>query len=125
MKQVFLNLMINAVHAMAGGGTLTVRTGLEDSMTHASGDPSPEASLLQQVFLQQKMVSVSVIDTGCGIPKENIPKLFNPFYTTKTVGTGLGLSICHKIVDAHGGFIRVESEVGKGTMFTVYLPYEG
>lgn len=124
MKQVFLNLMINAIHAMPQGGTLTIRTRREEGMIPADRVEDAEAFLLQQVFLQQKMVSVTIQDTGCGIPKENIPRLFHPFYTTKTTGTGLGLSICHKLVEAHGGFIRVDSTVGVGSSFTVYLPLE-
>jgi PAS domain S-box-containing protein len=124
IKQVLLNLMINAISAMESGGTLTVRARMEEGMTPAGQMEKTESSLLQQVFLQQKMVSVAVKDTGCGIPKENINKLFNPFFTTKTTGTGLGLSICHKIIESHGGFMRVESQVGVGSSFIFYLPME-
>jgi len=79
---------------------------------------------VSHIFLNQKMAVVSIQDTGCGIPKENIPKLFHPFFTTKTTGTGLGLSICHKIVEAHGGTITVDSKEGLGTTFSIQFPLE-
>ncbi len=124
IKQVLLNLMLNAINAMEEGGTLTVRARVEEGMLPADQMLNPDQTLLQQVFLQQKMVSVSIQDTGCGISKENLHKLFTPFFTTKTTGTGLGLSICHKIVESHGGFMRVESQLGAGSTFILYLPLE-
>jgi|GEM_PF-836430 len=124
IRQVLLNLMQNALHAMEKGGTLTVVAKIEEGMLPANqGDPT-DLTLLQQVFLQQKMISIGIKDTGCGIPKENIHKLFNPFFTTKTTGTGLGLSICHKIIESHGGFMRVDSQVGTWSSFVIYLPLE-
>jgi len=70
------------------------------------------------------MVEISIIDTGCGIPEEDLQRIFDPFFTSKGVGkgTGLGLSVSHGIVEAHGGTIKVESTVGKGSAFRVYLP---
>jgi signal transduction histidine kinase len=67
-------------------------------------------------------VRLDVIDTGCGIPADQLPKLFRPFHTTKTNGHGLGLAIARKIVAAHGGTIDVQSEPGRGTQFTIRLP---
>jgi len=101
MGQVLLNLIMNAIQAMRQGGKLSVCLGSDSSH-----------------------VTVAVSDTGCGIPKENIPKLFAPFFTTKEVGegTGLGLTVCHGIVQEHEGRITVTSELGKGTTFTVTLP---
>jgi len=102
--QVFLNLILNAIDAMPDGGQL-----------HISCERTEE-----------HLVTV-VRDTGQGIPESRIDRIFDPFYTTKEVGegVGLGLSIVHGIVDKHGGRIRVESEEGKGTAFTVYLPLSG
>jgi two-component system NtrC family sensor kinase len=69
-------------------------------------------------------VQIEIIDTGCGIPAANLKRIFDPFFTSKEVGkgTGLGLSVSHGIIKAHGGAIKVESTVGKGSTFTIYLP---
>ena len=98
-EQCLLNLMINAEQAMPEGGTLTLIAQRDDSG-----------------------ICLDVIDTGCGIPAEQLPKLFRPFHTTKTNGHGLGLAIARKIVAAHGGTIDVQSEPGRGTKFTIRLP---
>jgi PAS domain S-box-containing protein len=98
IKRVFMNLATNGIQAMDNGGTLTVAT------RKAEG-----------------FVEVSFKDTGIGISKENMEKLFTPFFTTKAKGMGVGLSICKKFVENHGGNIEVESEIGKGTVFTVKL----
>jgi two-component system NtrC family sensor kinase len=102
--QVFLALMLNAIDAMEGKGQLTVRA-----------FRNPERA---------DEVVVSIADTGAGIAGEDIPKIFEPFFTTKQPGqgTGLGLSICYGIVQEHGGRISVESQVGYGSEFRVYLP---
>jgi two-component system NtrC family sensor kinase len=70
------------------------------------------------------MVVISIVDTGCGIPENNLQRIFDPFFTSKEVGkgTGLGLSVSHGIVEAHGGLIEVESKVGEGSTFRVFLP---
>jgi two-component system sensor histidine kinase AtoS len=99
MQQVLLNLIKNAMQAMSRGGVLTLQTG--------------ESS---------EGVWVSVGDTGGGIPQEQIARIFEPFYTTKKKGTGLGLMIVQRIVRAHGGKIEVESRVGQGTTFRIWLP---
>ncbi len=101
LQQVFLNLMINARDAMKGGGELTIST------------ESDELS-----------VKVNFKDTGHGIDKNNLKKLFKPFFTTKKTGegTGLGLSISENIVKQYGGVISVQSKKGKGAVFTVTLP---
>jgi two-component system NtrC family sensor kinase len=72
------------------------------------------------------MVEIAIVDTGCGIPEKNLERIFDPFFTSKEVGkgTGLGLSVSHGIVKAHGGLIEVESTVGEGSTFRVYLPLE-
>jgi two-component system, NtrC family, sensor kinase len=101
LEQVFLNLMINAIDAMPDGGTLTIRA------TMTSDDEA----------------GISVSDSGTGITPENISHVFEPFFSTKgTKGTGLGLAVSWGIIDQHHGTITVESEVNKGTTFTVKLP---
>lgn len=110
VKQVVMNMLVNAQHATEAGGSITVRTRVCD-YRFRGGDDVPA-------------VEVAIIDTGCGIPEGDLKKIFDPFFTSKEVGkgTGLGLSVSHGIVQAHGGVIRVSSVVGQGTTFTVYLP---
>jgi len=99
IQQVLVNLVKNASQAMTTGGTLTLQTG-ENS----------------------DAVWVSVADTGGGIPQEQLNRIFEPFYTTKKKGSGLGLMIVQRIVRAHNGRIELESHVGKGTTFRIWLP---
>ncbi len=101
IKQVILNIMMNGIQAMSGGGELRLGG-------HISEDG--------------KWVKIKIQDSGKGISSEHIDKLFDPFFTTKDGGVGLGLSIAHRIVDQHQGKIEVESELGEGTIFTVWLP---
>ena len=86
-----------------------------------------KAYITIRTFREDDIVNVQFSDTGVGIPPENLPRIFDPGFTTKGVGvgTGLGLSICFKIVQDHGGRIDVESEPGKGSTFTIKLPVEG
>jgi two-component system, NtrC family, sensor kinase len=107
MKQVFMNLILNAIQAMRDGGTLFIST------RPYSKDESGESGQ----FLQ-----VEIRDTGVGIPEENLQHIFDPFFTNKEEGSGLGLSISHQIVQEHGGYIVVESKLGKGTSFFINLP---
>ncbi len=99
VKQVLLNLMLNAVQAMASGGTLTLEA-------HAARDA----------------VTITVADTGPGIAPDVLPRVFDPYFTTKPGGLGLGLTIARRIVEAHGGALAVESEPGQGSRFSVTLP---
>ncbi len=103
LKQVFMNIIVNAAEAMHGTGTLTVTTGQSED---------------------QKGIWIEFADTGEGIPRENLSKIFDPFFTTKEVGkgTGLGLSTSYGIIEGHGGRIDVKSQVGKGTTFRIELP---
>jgi two-component system sensor histidine kinase HydH len=99
-SQVLLNLYLNAIAAMEErGGTLQVAL-------HAEGE---------------RQVRITVADQGCGIAKEDLPRVFDPYFTTKPAGTGLGLPIVQKIVEAHGGEVTVESEAGQGTQVTIRL----
>ena len=99
--------------ATESGGSIAIR-----SRRHPTPlSPEPGAAPID-------MIEVSVVDTGCGIPDDDLQRIFDPFFTSKDVGkgTGLGLSVSHGIVKAHGGTIRVESAVGRGSTFRVYLP---
>jgi len=107
LQQVFTNLFLNASNAMPQGGTLTVTTRATEA-----GEASSRG------------VEIQFSDTGHGIPPENLSKIFDPFFTTMPVGkgVGLGLSISYSIIQQHQGSIEVESQVGKGTTFTIRLP---
>jgi len=100
IEQILFNLIENAIDAMPEGGTLTIRTKRNEEFA---------------IF--------EVEDTGSGITAENLQKLYIPFFTTKPKGSGLGLPVCKKIIADHQGYIEVKSEVGKGSKFTVYLPF--
>ena len=102
LYQVFLNLGLNAIQAMPNGGTLAISTDKTDS----DGE---------------KRISISFVDSGIGISKDNIRKIFEPFFSSRKGGTGLGMSISHRIVKDHGGSIEIESEPGKGTEIKVLL----
>jgi two-component system NtrC family sensor kinase len=110
MQSVMLNLLLNALDATKRGDSIMVSTGIDT--------PGSGAGI--------QGVEIHVEDTGCGIPAENIDKLFDPFFTTKDVGqgTGLGLAVSSGIVQRHGGNITVQSTIGKGSTFTVWLPIE-
>ncbi|NMC64922.1 MAG: hypothetical protein GYA53_02125, partial [Acidobacteria bacterium] len=101
LQQVFINIILNALDAMPGGGQLTIQT-----------------------RQQEARAIIKITDTGLGIKPEHLPRIFDPFFTTKGIGkgTGLGLSISFAIVKEHEGQILVDSQVGQGTTFTIILP---
>ena len=103
IRQVFLNVILNAIQAMPDGGELGISTG-------------------RGALEGREGVMITIRDTGMGIPRENIQNIFQPFFTTKEEGTGLGLAISYGIVKEHGGSIEVESAVLQGTTFRVFLP---
>ncbi len=103
INQVLLNLYLNSIEAMNDGGVLTVDIKADS---------------------ESKRLMISVGDTGHGIDKKDLENIFDPYFTTKQSGTGLGLAIVHKIIESHGGEIRVESERGKGTTVMISIPYE-
>jgi PAS domain S-box-containing protein len=111
LEQVFQNLALNARDAMPDGGALEVRArnvALDDA--------------LAMPLAPGRYVKISVRDAGAGIAPENLPKIFDPYFTTKTTGSGLGLAVVHSIVTKHAGYVAVSSRVGVGTTFDVYLP---
>ena len=101
LKQVMLNLILNGLQAMPGGGTLTIEA--------ARGRDG---------------LMLAVADTGDGIPPEALPRVFDPYFTTKAKGLGLGLAIARRIIEEHGGKIEVESQPARGSRFSVILPLE-
>lgn len=104
LQQVILNMLLNAMQAMPDGGHLGIQT-----------------------RVSRDMVEIAITDTGIGIAPENLQKVFNPFFTTKEVGkgTGLGLSVSFDIIEKHGGTVKIESQLGRGTAFTIVLPMNG
>lgn len=103
LEQVFINLILNAMQAIKERGALYISTDYDS---------------------KRKGILIKFKDTGCGIAKENLKKVFNPFFTTYKDGNGLGLPICQMIINEHKGNISVESKIGKGTVFTIFLPIE-
>jgi PAS domain S-box-containing protein len=125
LQQVFMNITLNAYHAMPHGGELIIASGMTGIPVPALPDFAPPPASNPHVACDDRPgVEVRFSDTGCGIPQENLSRIFDPFFTTMPVGvgTGLGLSIAYSIVRQHGGTIGVESEVGKGSIFMVHLP---
>ena len=118
IQQMFLNLMLNAVEAMSEQGVLTVSM---ENIPTVSTSVINKMTYIQRQFLDEA-VRITVADSGEGVSEEELENIFTPFFTTKNAGTGLGLAIVQQIVDTHRGYIEVESEMGKGTRFIVYLP---
>ncbi len=117
LEQVLLNLAVNARDAMPRGGKLVIQIAVIDvDAVHVRSHPEARTG---------HFVRISNTDTGCGIPPENLPRIFEPFFTTKDIGkgTGLGLATVYGITKQHQGWIEVESAVGTGTSFHIYLPF--
>jgi len=113
-NQVILNLIVNARESMPHGGSILIETFLEDV--------KDDKDVLSDEIKSNKYVVISIKDTGTGIEKDIQDKIFEPFFTTKQSGTGLGLSVVYGIVKQHGGYIKLESDVNKGTTFKIYIP---
>lgn len=110
MSQVINNVVLNGIHAMPGGGQIYIHA--ENIVIGYNG---PELK-------QGKYVKVTIKDTGSGISKEHLPRIFEPYFTTKHTGSGLGLATTYSIIKKHDGHIEVASEIGKGTIFSIFLP---
>jgi PAS domain S-box-containing protein len=114
IQQALLNLFLNARDAMPNGGVLSVRSRVVSVDAHT---PSGFLS-----FKPGRYVLITVSDTGSGIPRDDQNRIFEPFFTTKDQGTGLGLSVFYGVIQSHAGFFDLESEIGEGTTFSIYLP---
>lgn len=110
LSQIFLNLIKNARQAIKKSGTITVRSGMAMNFKLKKGDR------------KQKLILVSVSDTGSGIDDDVLSHIFVPFFTTKVQGSGLGLAMTYQLLEKHGGDIAIETQKGQGTTFLVYLP---
>lgn len=111
LTRLFLNLVKNAAEAIEKKGKVEIITKIAPDyhLSHPGARPVP-------------LVAVEVRDSGRGFPPEELDRIFTPFYTTKARGSGLGLAICQKIVNDHQGFLKVESHLGEGTRFSVFIP---
>jgi two-component system NtrC family sensor kinase len=127
IEQVLLNLVRNAIQSMPGGGALTLQL---RSAAHAApprrliGRRADDPFRPPEPGPVRAFVEISVTDTGAGIREEDLERVFDPFFTTRREGTGLGLSISQGIIEAHGGYLTLTSQVGAGTQATVGLPVE-
>ncbi|RPJ06133.1 MAG: response regulator, partial [Spirochaetaceae bacterium] len=110
-KQVCMNLLINARQAMSKGGVVTL------AVRNRTIGEGFGFQIVPGIY-----VEIGIIDTGPGIPQENLSRIFDPFFTTKKEGSGLGLAICYSIIKRHGGHISVSSKPGEGTLFEILLP---
>jgi len=109
--QVFLNLIKNSIEAVDKNGEIMVNTKM-----------LTDFHLVEEGYKGGKMASVEIKDNGCGISKENMEKIFTPFFTTKARGSGLGLALSFRIIKEHGGFFKIDSTTGKGTVVSIFLP---
>ncbi|HKZ46593.1 MAG TPA: ATP-binding protein [Thermodesulfobacteriota bacterium] len=109
--QVFLNLIKNSIEAVDKNGEIMVNTRM-----------LTDFHLVEEGYRAAKMASVEIKDNGCGISKENMEKLFTPFFTTKAKGSGLGLALSFRIIKEHGGFFKIDSNPWKGTAVSIFLP---
>ena len=129
LKQVFLNLIKNAIQAIPDNPSPKISPPLSRSSIESekSGSPIGTVEISTRWITDYKLkdesaISIEIRDNGTGIQKEALEKIFNPFYTTKKDGSGLGLFLAYQIIAKHGGAILVESDLGQGTLFKVYLP---
>jgi len=113
ISEVIQNIIINAIQAMPDGGVMQLS---------AQNIYTPFRNLCDNYVSPGKYVKISISDTGRGIPKEHLSKIFDPYFTTKSTGNGLGLSVAYSIIKKHGGCIYADSKIGHGSIFNIYLP---
>ncbi len=129
--EVFINIILNAIQAIDGAGKITISTKLI-KLVKAISDMAkieivksdyPQVDI-QEILLEKgsKVIELEISDTGQGMSSNIIDQIFDPFFTTKINGTGLGLSLVKNVINKHGGIIQVQSQVKKGSKFTIYLP---
>jgi signal transduction histidine kinase len=124
LRQVFLNLVLNAVDALPKGGTITIALAPSDASSEAGGNrPAGDDSLDGSgTGRDEAWITLTVADNGLGVPADLGNRIFDPYVSTKDTGLGLGLAICRRIVEEHGGRITAENVQGGGALFTVRLP---
>lgn len=122
IRQVFLNLLNNAKHAISNGGTLTISIEISTGDSNLQPVPTGETPSSKP----NKNLQIKFVDTGAGIEKDDLEKVFEPFFTTKPEekGTGLGLSISYSIIERHGGILEIDSKVDVGTTVIINLPIQ-
>jgi len=133
IREVFINIILNAIQAIDGSGKITISTKLitlvevirDMAKIEIVDSDSPQIDVQEIVLAKgSKVIELEISDTGQGIESNNLDKIFNPFFTTKINGTGLGLSLVKNVINKHGSIIRVQSQVQKGSKFTIILPIE-
>jgi len=131
ITEAFINIILNAIQAIDGSGKITISTKLiildkvirDMAKIEIVDSDYPQVDIQEIVLIKEsKVIELEICDTGQGIDPKNIDLVFNPFFTTKVNGTGLGLSLVKNVINKHGGIIQVESQVHKGSKFTIYLP---
>ena len=124
LRQVLWNLVLNASEAMTAGGNLSVtaRT-LPEPVSKGGSRASRKGSMAGKE--KARWLEIAIADDGAGIPKSKLDRIFDPFFTTKQNGSGLGLATVHRIIESHGGIVRLESELGMGTTVRIRLPQMG
>jgi len=124
LRAAFVNILLNAHDATNENGKIRITTEIK-KMSEAISDYLAEQQTVVSLRKNQEVISISIEDNGSGISKKNINLIFDPFFTSKTNGTGLGLPMAKRVILEHGGLITVNSHVGKGTIFNIFLPYGG